>query len=247
MLQFLSVFKKSSRYKPLTGDYQLIGPFNNLSNEIIILILSQPVLTVHTLCNVMKISKRMFDLCLQVLVRYKLPLYTIEAYIDQEGHSRSMTDFSFQGIEPETMCILFEAKCPYTRRYYTNKEVPMIRRMMVRDLCCSQDSERIVLKKREREKGRTRIPLPSRIIVNTKIVIETKSRKIHKVQKEGIHNVQVSRLFSSPLLPINRLAWKFGYQIDQKTRKEYNLTPLSFDIQFNYFMQLIQNKKGKKM
>lgn len=246
MFDFLSRFKKQSRYQTMIDNRQLKGAFNNLPNEVIILILSQPILSIRTLYDMMKISKRIFDLCLHVLVHYRFPLYIIEASIDQEGHNRSVTSFSFLGVEAETMCIQFETKYPYPRRYYTNKEVPMIRRMMIRDLRHSRDAELSNLKLLEKEEGRTRIPLPSTIIANSKIMIETKNRRIHKVQKEGVHNVQVFRLFPSPLLPVNRLAWKLEYHIEREAKKEYNLTPLYLDIQFNYFIQLIQDKKEKK-
>ncbi|CAO3668624.1 unnamed protein product [Rhizopus stolonifer] len=245
-----------------------VASINNLPDEVIILILSELTSDLDTIQNVMTISKRMADLSLHVLANCMLPIYSIEVIIDQEGINRTFTQFKFGGVDTETHSVCFVARLPSIKRYTTNKEAPTIRQAMLEyhssALPLNGDHKKNVtgeqgeaLSDKMNEKESTQLDRiknfhPAMCTTVSKVLLETRNQKIHKVKQEGIYSLQSSRLFSSPLYnknytnTQNRSMWKLGYQIDHKTKKEYDLTPLYLNIHASYFIELIQCKKNKK-
>lgn len=241
----------------------IMTTFNNLPDEVIILILSQLVSNLDTILNIMKVSKRMSRLCLGILSQSTFPSYSIETIIDQEGRNRSFTQFEFQSVHLDTLCLSFVARSPSIRRYYTNKENPAFRQIALRNSTRSSsngDNTRNATtgewafekeKEDKKEENHQLIDdVTSEIPMNktyVQAILETRNQKICKVKKEGRQSVQLFRSFSPSSQKNNqdKLLWKLEYQIDRKVNKEYCFTPLYLDVQFKYFIQLIQNKKRK--
>ncbi|KAI9279807.1 hypothetical protein BY458DRAFT_501744 [Sporodiniella umbellata] len=227
-----------------------LSRFDTLPDEIVLLILTELASDYQALYSMMKLSRRMSSLCFHVLSYHKFPYYTIEAVIDQEGHSRTFTQFDFGGVDVDTGSIYFLARAPVMRRYYTNKEAPTFRQIMLKNSNktlplnnkytknATEDQnplEKLSIKDLS-QKNETK-DYPSAATANTfKVMIESQNQKIHKVKKNGLHNVQLSRSHHAQ----SRFMWRFGYEISNKVKKEYHFIPVHLDIHFSYLIKLIQ-------
>ncbi|RCH79118.1 hypothetical protein CU098_006752, partial [Rhizopus stolonifer] len=125
---------------------------------------------------------------------------------------------------------------PSIRRYYTNKEAPTIRQAMLKDHNSTStlndghernatgEQDQVLLDKMSEkeitqlDQAKTFPPIAGKTV--SKVLLETRNQKIHKVRQEGIYSLQSSRSFPSLLYnrnytrTQNRFMWKLGYQID---------------------------------
>ncbi|CAO3655696.1 unnamed protein product [Mucor fragilis] len=98
-------------------------------DEIIIRILSQPTMDLHTLGIVMSVSARLRRLVIHVLAMYRLPDIQLAFTVEQEGKSRATTHYTFSRFHPTSLTVFLTAHQPKARRYYTSKACPVVRSM----------------------------------------------------------------------------------------------------------------------
>jgi hypothetical protein len=247
------ILMKQTRYKPIPC-MQLA--FDRIPDEILVHILAQPILNLSTLSAVMHVSQRLYQLVMRVLVHYRLPAIEMALSIDQEGKSKVTNRFEFSHFCNMTLHAVFVNVQPIPKRYYTNKAYPVVRLMSMEDyymhpvsqlhseIKSSSSSFTIVQPVDEKTLGIKRTwssdsiqqPVAMATDSNTKV----QNYKL-QAQKEGLHILQVTPLLFQP----NMSSWKMTYQISNKEKHEYYLTPINICIKLEELIRF-EHKVIKK-
>ncbi|KAI8080153.1 uncharacterized protein B0P05DRAFT_571296 [Gilbertella persicaria] len=224
--------------------------FDRLPDELMILILSQPVIALETLRNMQSISKRINQLVLHVLNYYRLPAIQIGISIDQEGKNRITTQFVFSQFCPITRTIRFILTQPQkARRYYTNKAIPVIRFLNTKDtynmqqdiryrrLSSASSSSPYQGETGEKQDDVAKKTLPPRHSSPSLLIKKDENgNKLRnyrlQFQKNGIHTLKKSAGFlNAPPY------FKLTYQISDKQHAEYYLAPIELYITFDHLVK----------
>ncbi len=106
---------------------------STLPDEIIICILSQSIIDLNTLGQLVNVSRRVRHLALHIFNQYRLPYLQLSITIDQEGKNRIISKFQIDNIDPTNLSITFNNTTDRPRRYYSNRALPMIRSILMTD------------------------------------------------------------------------------------------------------------------
>ncbi|KAI8365437.1 hypothetical protein EDC96DRAFT_429471, partial [Choanephora cucurbitarum] len=107
---------------------------DRLPDEILIEILSQPILSLNTLQVIQSVSNRMHSLCNYVLRHKRLPAIYLDVSMDQEGKSRVTSVFQLHQLSSDNANLHFKPLRPHvSKRYYTDKAAPVIRLVRMTD------------------------------------------------------------------------------------------------------------------
>lgn len=229
----------------------------NLPDEIIIHIISQPVLELNTLGRLVHVSKRIRHLALHVFSQYRLPSLQISLTIDQEGKNRIVSTFQVDNVDPTNLSVTFNNTGKRPRRYYSNRALPIIRNMIMTDNYSSNkisdamndsslydfssDDSSSYNSKEYAVQKESLLPRST-----TNDIGDTRNngghiinRKIQK-KKEGLHILHVSR---------NPASWKLCYEITQRQGHEYYVLPSAIKIQLGQLLLLeeVEKQKSKKL
>lgn len=235
-----------------------------LPDEIIIRIISQPVLELSTLGKLMHVSKRIRLLALYVLKQYRLPLLQISLTIDQEGKNRIIGTFGVDNIDPTNLSVTFNNTGKRPRRYYSNRASPIVRNMIMTDNYASNENSDSVKdsslydfsfddsssyssssgKEYTAQKESLLPPPPCSSTTHDMGNTRSSGRHTinHKIQKkkEGLYILNVSR---------NPASWKLCYEITQRQGHEYYVLPSTIKIQLGQLLLLedIERQKTRKL
>ncbi|ORE07615.1 hypothetical protein BCV72DRAFT_335059 [Rhizopus microsporus var. microsporus] len=216
------------------NESMLKGRFNDLPDEVIVIILSDPVLDLETLYNMMKISQRIFHLVHHVFVKYRLPALDVVVCIDQEGRNRSTTQFGIQDFNLDKHCITFTPCTPTSRRYYADKQAPAMRFTMITDGYYTPTDTNLTSKRDNAVINRNHAECTEERMMYCKVKMESQSQRLRKINKQGHHYINRT----SSLQRSTR--WEFGYQISHVVHKEYYLLPLYLEIHLDFLIQLFK-------
>lgn len=117
----------------LEGQQEERSAFDRLPDEILIHILSQSIIDLYTLTQVLDVSQRMCQLSLFVLTQYRLPALKMAISLDQEGRNRITSKFCFDQLDCANLSIAMKCIAKTPRRYYSNKASPIIRSITAKD------------------------------------------------------------------------------------------------------------------
>lgn len=230
----------------------------HLPDEIIIRIISQPVLELNTLGKLMHVSRRIRLLALYVFGQYRLPSVQISLTIDQEGKNRIVSTFGVDNIDPTNLSITFNNTGKRPRRYYSNRASPIIRNMIMTDNYSSNknssnvkssslydfssdDSSSYNSNEKEYAAQKESLLTPP-CSDTTHDMGNTRSSGGHivnqKIQKkkEGLYILNVSQ---------NPASWKLCYEITQRQGHEYYVLPSTIKIQLGQLLLLEDTERQK--
>jgi hypothetical protein len=254
---------KQTRYQQLPSCQERIA-FDRIPDEILVHILAQPIIDLPTLGIVMNLSERFRQLVMRVLCYYRLPAIEMALSIDQEGKSRITNRFEFSHFCNMTCNAVFVNAQPIPKRYYTNKACPVVRLIAKEDYYmrasqlqsemppaptsssfmpvqqeddCKEKALRTSQKRSHSYDSIIQKPAAMSTDSNSKV----QNYKL-QAQKEGLHILQVtplqSRIFQLPNMGAS--SWRMAYQVSNKERHEYYLTPTNFCIRLEQLFQFEQ-------
>lgn len=250
LISFNQLFVKN-QYATISNEQPNHSSFDQLPNEIIIHILSQPVIDLPTLGNILELSPRMKNLALHVLNQYRLPSLQIALQIDQEGKNRVTSRFQLDRFDSETLNVSMSCTNKRSRRYYSNRASPLIRTISIKDTyCLQQSSDTAAIVDDDCASFKSKEDIAASAVVATQMTKKpvggdtTHGGKVNRkisTKKEGLHILHVIHNASKTK---SSAFWRFAYQITQKQGDEYHLSPTHLIIPLNQLILL--NKKHDK-
>ncbi|KAI9349345.1 hypothetical protein BD770DRAFT_394895 [Pilaira anomala] len=247
LISFNHLFVKN-QYAIISNEQPNHSSFDQLPNEIIIHILSQPVIDLSTLGNILELSPRMKHLALHVLNQYRLPSLQVSLQIDQEGKNRVTSRFQLDRFDSATLNVSMSCTNKRSRRYYNSRASPLIRTITIKDTYCLQQlSDPTAIVDDDCASFNSKEDAAVVATQMTKEPVEgdtTNGGKVNRkisTKKEGLHILHVIHNASKSK---TSAFWRFAYQITQKQGDEYHLSPTHLIIPLNQLILL--NKKHDK-
>jgi hypothetical protein len=240
--------------------------FNTIPDEILLNILSQPVLDLKSLASITAVSKRFHSLGLHVIIFNYLRTMQLSTLIDQEGHGQFTTTYDYDAFDEKMMGVTFKSILPISKRYYSSNEAPTLRCASIvyqsnhdmnpaRFEAFEPNTNTNSSKKSEKYSNGT----PSKLVFRSSKpptsripVIHIRNRKIQG-HKQGVHRLLVTRILPFSNYPIHmntsvaerRFSWEFSYRIKKlentkhsDAKNEYYFTPLQLTININHLIAL---------